>query len=101
MGSLFRRAGEKRYSVAWIDAQGKRRTKRSSADKRNPPEVFCRAIGQVGIQAGADSVRHVREEKGVTVRGCLGYRVGTKRRARAGTVLHHDGLTEDGGEPLT
>ena len=33
MGSLFRRQGEKRYSIAWVE-DGRRRTKRSSADKR-------------------------------------------------------------------
>jgi integrase len=34
MGTVFRRDGEKRYSIAWIDEHGKRRSKRSSADRQ-------------------------------------------------------------------
>lgn len=34
MGSVFRREKERRYSIAWVDETGKRRTKRSSKDRR-------------------------------------------------------------------
>lgn len=34
MGTTFKRTGEKRWSIAWQDEQGKRRSKRSSKDRR-------------------------------------------------------------------
>lgn len=34
MGTAFKRTGEKRWSIAWLDETGRRRSKRSSKDRR-------------------------------------------------------------------
>ncbi len=47
MGSLFRRANEKKWSIAWQDEHGRRRCKRASADKRVAAEELRQLEGRV------------------------------------------------------